>query len=163
MEGPNQCAGNHVVSADTQRQELKVIRRKREKTRKAGLTYLKPSSARPRAVWGNGMWGSVGGAGRFYDLEGLMQLCLSKPHSPCISVTTVTVVSDPRHARRQLLITNSGAPFLAFFARSGDFDSRFFILPIAVYTFPAVPRVDIHPLAHYRCRRHEYRQSDPPV
>src|ERR1700687_5737626 len=71
-------------------------RRGRGRGRVQGLV-LKPSSARPCAVWGNGLWGSVGRAGRSLPLEGLHQLWLFKPSRPCISVTVVTVARDCHH------------------------------------------------------------------
>ena len=54
------------------------------------------------AVWGNGLWGSVGRAGRSLPLEGLHQLSLFKPYRPRISVMVVTVERDCCHARFEL-------------------------------------------------------------
>src|ERR1700687_1730222 len=78
-------------------------RRGRGRGRVQGLV-LKPSSARPCAVWGNGLWGSVGRAGRSLPLEGLHQLWLFKPSRPCISVMVVTVARDCHHPRAEVAI-----------------------------------------------------------
>jgi hypothetical protein len=66
------CRQHHCVSANTQSsagEELKksflegVDQRRRGRKTKNYLAFKRPAPA----VWGNGLWGSVGGAGRSYD------------------------------------------------------------------------------------------------
>jgi hypothetical protein len=64
QEGTNQCAGSHAVSPGTRGPKLRLSGKKGETD---GLNLPQAFKRPAPAVWGNGLWGSVGGAGRSYD------------------------------------------------------------------------------------------------
>jgi hypothetical protein len=69
--------------------------------RKRGISDF--LDARPD-VWGYGLWGSVGWAGRSLLLEGLLLLCHLYSAEPCNSVTAVTLECDLSSLLSRLLL-----------------------------------------------------------